>query len=605
MSALASLGAGGGADGQQSPRLEAGARGRQIWGDALLCLRMVALAPRAFGGLWLRAPHGPVRDAFLGAARRILSEGRAWRRLPGRIDEAGLVGGLDASESLAAGRLIRRRGLLAEADGGVVLASMAERLSAGTAATLARALDTGVAAPLDGGPSARARFLLLALDESEGDEPPLPAALQERLAFPIDLRGVAWADVDTADAATEPLGCAEVCALENVHQSEAHLAACSEAGLLMGVEGLRSVGFARRAALALAALDGRDETADEDVATAVRLTLAPRARFFPADPEGDPEADDASGPAPEPEGPPDTPAEPDAADPPPDQDDPDASQSEQELSAEALAEMAVAAAMAAAPPGVLDALRTPTGAPAQARRGNERRGEGREEKNAARGRPAGSRPGRLEAGARLDLTATLAAAAPWQKLRGREAGERPDAGRRLKFRTEDFRIRRFRKRKETTLIFCVDASGSSALQRLGEAKGAVELLLAEAYVARTHVGLVAFRGEGAEILLPPTRSLARAKAALATLPGGGGTPLAAGLETARLLAEAERRRGRDPLIVVLTDGRANVSSEASGDRAAAEAEAEAACAAIAELGLPSVWIDTAPRKRPEGPRLAA
>jgi len=96
-------------------------------------------------------------------------------------------------------------------------------------------------------------------------------------------------------------------------------------------------------------------------------------------------------------------------------------------------------------------------------------------------------------------------------------------------RRDDFRVRRFAERAEATTIFAVDASGSAAAARLAEAKGAVELLLAEAYVARTQVALVAFRGTGAEAVLPPTRSLARAKRVLADLAGGGGTPLAAGL----------------------------------------------------------------------------
>ena len=104
----------------------------------------------------------------------------------------------------------------------------------------------------------------------------------------------------------------------------------------------------------------------------------------------------------------------------------------------------------------------------------------------------------------------------------------------------------------------MDASGSSALHRLAEAKGAIELLLASCYVRRDRVALVAFRGQSAELLLPPTRSLVRAKRSLASLPGGGGTPLAAGIDVSLLLADAVQRRGGTPTIVLLTDGRANV-----------------------------------------------
>ena len=131
-----------------------------------------------------------------------------------------------------------------------------------------------------------------------------------------------------------------------------------------------------------------------------------------------------------------------------------------------------------------------------------------------KGRPVGNRPGDPRRG-RLDLIATLRTAAPWQPLR-----RGTDEARRVVVAAEDIRIRRYRQRSETTAIFCVDASGSAALERLAEAKGAVELLLAEAYVRRDRVALVAFRGTGAEVLLPPTRSLVRAKRALAGLPGG-------------------------------------------------------------------------------------
>ncbi len=165
-------------------------------------------------------------------------------------------------------------------------------------------------------------------------------------------------------------------------------------------------------------------------------------------------------------------------------------------------------------------------------------------------------------------------------------------------RREDLRLKRFRDRQASTTIFVVDASGSTAMDRLGEAKGAVEMLLADCYVRRDEVALIAFRGAGADLLLPATRSLTRAKRSLAALPGGGGTPLASGLAAAESLAEEVRRKGRTPTLVVITDGRANVGRDGIGGRERAHADAEAAARAIGQRKLKAILIDNSPRPSP-------
>jgi magnesium chelatase subunit D len=147
-------------------------------------------------------------------------------------------------------------------------------------------------------------------------------------------------------------------------------------------------------------------------------------------------------------------------------------------------------------------------------------------------------------------------------------------------------------------IFVVDASGSAALHRLAEAKGAVELLLADCYVRRDQVALIAFRGNAAELLLPPTRSLARAKRSLAGLPGGGGTPLAAGLDAAFALTDLIRRKGQTPTVIVLTDGRANIARDGGQGRPRAEEDAISAARQLRTAGVRTVLVDTSPRPGP-------
>jgi magnesium chelatase subunit D len=124
-------------------------------------------------------------------------------------------------------------------------------------------------------------------------------------------------------------------------------------------------------------------------------------------------------------------------------------------------------------------------------------------------------------------------------------------------------------------------------------------------VRRDEVALIAFRGAGAEIVLPPTRSLHRAKRGLAGLPGGGGTPLAAGLICAGQLADEVRRKGRTPTLVVITDGRANVTCAGLGGREQAQAEAGQAARALRERQVKTVLVDASIRPEPRAGQIAA
>ncbi|MFC7690368.1 hypothetical protein ACFQY5_13000 [Paeniroseomonas aquatica] len=140
-------------------------------------------------GACLHALPGPVRDRWLEALRALLPPGTPWRRVPAGIADGRLLGGLDLAATLRAGRPVAERGLLAEADGGIILLAMAERLGPGTAARLAAVQDTGrVAAERDGlALRADARLGVVALDEGIGPEEAPPAALLDRLAFRLDL----------------------------------------------------------------------------------------------------------------------------------------------------------------------------------------------------------------------------------------------------------------------------------------------------------------------------------------------------------------------------------------------------------------------------------
>lgn len=553
--------------------------------DALVAAALLAVDPARLGGAVLRTSPGLARDEWLGALRALLPADAPWRRVPLGIADDRLLGGLDLAATLAAGRPVAQRGVLAEADGGVVVLPMAERLGADTAARLAAVLDHGEVGVHREGLSLTkpARVAVIALDEGHDDER-TPAALRERLAFaPTPVRrpprdeplALPWTREDVAAARA---------ALPAVRCGDDVVQALCAAALALGVDSVRAPLQAVRAARAAAALAGRDEVEADDAALAARLVLAPRATRLPSPPEAEPEAD--------------PPPPPEPAEPPPDHD------ADRPREPEALEDRVLDAAKAAIPPGLLAALL----GGAALRRGAGGKA-GTLKKGGRRGRPAGVRRGEPRAGLRLNLIATLRTAAPWQPLRRREAhphGPRSAAGTttRLHVRREDFHVTRYREHTETTTLFVVDASGSSALHRLAEAKGAVELLLADCYVRRDRVAVIGFRGTGADLLLPPTRSLVRAKKSLAGLPGGGGTPLAAAIDSAAALADAVRRQGATPLVVLLTDGRANVARDGTPGRAQAQADALAAAKRLRAAGVGTLLLDTSPQPQPAAQEIA-
>ncbi len=323
------------------------------------------------------------------------------------------------------------------------------------------------------------------------------------------------------------------------------------------VDGMRADIVTARAAVAHAAWAGRDEVTTDDVRVAARLALPHRRRRNPFDAPGISEEQleqalqDAQ------------------PDPGPEDDGPGSGSTPDEAPQEV-------------PQG--DA---PQGQPQQRQGGGQQKTVGAAETFKARvfrvkgmgegergrrsraitdsGRTIGVQPPSVRDG-RPHLVATVKAAAPHQKSRGRD-------GAALKLRPEDLRHALREGREGNLVLFCVDASGSmGAKARMREVKSAVLSLLLDAYQRRDKVGLVTFRGNAAELALPPTISVDAAASRLEGLPTGGRTPLAEGLlEAARVLRVEEiRDPRRRPLLVVVTDGRAT-----SGPDAVARAQAAA------------------------------
>lgn len=576
------------------------------WNDALTALQLLQIDPFGFGGVCLRAPHGPVRERWLQALAGL---GLGLVKAPGSVDNERLLGGIDLAHTLQTGQLQTQAGLLQQADQGLVCLPMAERLSPALLAPLAQALEQGQVPPTrHSAAPTPTRFGVVALDESLTDEPGVGAALAERLGVWLDLHELspsdihaAWQDNSESDGLQIRLSPGALARareqLPKVQASDEHMQALCAAAWGLGIGSLRVPSLALRVACGHAALNGRSTLDADDLGFAARCVLAPRATQWPAEPsaqESEPAPPEDSTPPPE---------TPDNGDPAPeneaeknqDQDPGPPPEQNTEPSAEDLQEMMVAAALASLPPQMLDALMTRQGAASHHTSGRS----GQTRAGSQRGRPLPPRPGRPGGQARLHVLATLRAAAPKQRLRQAHSTGR------VAIRAEDFHIQRYQQRASSCLILALDASGSAALQRLAEAKGAVELLLQQSYARRDSVCIVAFRGAQAQLLLPMTRSLVRAKRAMTGLPGGGGTPLALALKMAHEQATQLQRQGVTPILVVLSDGRANVTLQGLGGRAQAQLDAQSWGQQWRLSGHRALWIDTSMQPDAQAQQLAA
>ncbi|WP_019429133.1 magnesium chelatase subunit D [Limnohabitans sp. Rim47] len=579
------------------------------WNDALTALQLLQIDPHGFGGVCLSAPHGPVRERWL---RALAGLGLGLIKVPGSVDSERLLGGIDLAHTLQTGQLLTQAGLLQQADQGLVCLPMAERLSPALLAPLVQVLEQGQVPPTrHSSAPTPTRFGVVALDESLPDEPGVGTALAERLGLWLDLNELSpsdihasWADADTdTDAHADSDGLhirlspgALVRAREHLPQVQAtdeQVQALCAAAWSLGIGSLRVPSLALRVACGHAALNGCSTLDAEDLGFAARCVLAPRATQWPTEPSAEAapaETEQADG---------NTPPKPQESAETPEQNAEQSTEKNAEQSAEPsaedLQERVVAAALASLPPHMLDALMTRQGEVSQHTSGRS----GQTRAGSQRGRPLPPRPGRPGGQARLHVLATLRAAAPKQRLRQTQSTGR------VAIRAEDFHIQRYQQRASSCLILALDASGSAALQRLAEAKGAVELLLQQSYARRDSVCIVAFRGAQAQLLLPMTRSLVRAKRAMTGLPGGGGTPLALALKMAHEQAAQLHRQGVTPILVVLSDGRANVTLQGLGGRSQAQSDAQSWGQQWRASGHRALWIDTSMHPDAQAQQLAA
>lgn len=502
--------------------------------------------------------------------------------LPVGASEDRLVGALDIERALAEGVKAFEPGLLADAHRGILYVDEVNLLHDHLVDLLLDAAAMGASYVEREGVSVRhaARFLLVGtMNPEEGELRPQlldrfgltveVAASREpdqrvevvrrRLAYDDDPAGFAarWAD-DEAAVRARIVAAREL--LPSVQLGDGALRQIAATCAAFEVDGMRADIVMARTATALAAWAGRTDVLAEDVRQAALLALPHRRRRNPFDAPGLDEdkldetleefggGDDSGDEDPDPDGPggggqPPQDGPGDDSESPAGEVPAQGEPSEGDEQAPAAPGGGEQSPVRAAEPFRTKALSVPgLGEGAAGRRSRARTEHGRT--TGAR-RPQGALT-------KLHLAATVQAAAPHQRARGR-------SGPGLVVRRDDLRQASREGRESNLVLFVVDASGSmAARQRMSAVKGAVLSLLLDAYQRRDKVGLVTFRGKDAEVTLPPTSSVDAAAARLESLPTGGRTPLAAGLLRAHDVLRVERLRdpARRSLVVVVTDGRA-------------------------------------------------
>ena len=414
----------------------------------------------------------------------------------------------------------------------------------------------------------------IALDESGSNEMPR-ANLSEYLIFSVNLGGTRYKDLKKVSIDRKKIAEAKE-NLSTVKVNKKILDYLIASAEMFSISNMHTIFSTLKVAKSICAYKGKKSVSREDITLAISLSMIHKAKQIPEFQQQDkakaPEQEQL-------------------------RDDNESKANNSELNNEDK-KMLIDALKISLPSNLIESLLSKN---SQTISLGESAGSGEKNNNFSAGRPIPSVNRKYSSDKRIDLMATLTKAIPWQKIRSSSITKK---NRKIIIYPQDIMIKRFEKQSERLLIFLVDASGSNAIGRLAEAKGAIEILLSDAYAKRDNVALISFSGLKADPLLLPTKSLVTAKKKLSSLPGGGATPLANGLLEAFNMADAARSRNIKPIIILLSDGRGNMSLDGKGDRVKAIKDTNYVASLIKQNAINNIFIDTSRRKTPIADELA-